>query len=79
MKYITTPDLWDAATQHALRSGNLRLQSGQWVYCGDRDHPSIFVGINRQSGMIYAAHWNGSAEAQRERYKTLREAVQGRL
>jgi hypothetical protein len=79
MKYITTPDLWDPATQDALRQGNLRLQSGQWVYCGDKEHPSIFVGINKKSGTIYAAHWNGSAQRQRERYETLREAVQGSI
>jgi hypothetical protein len=79
MRYIKTPDLWDPSTQDALRAGNLKLQSGQWVYCGDKEHPSIFVGINLKSGTIWAAHWNGSDKARRERYNTLREAAVGRF
>ena len=79
MKYIKTPDLWDASTSDALRQGNLKLQSGQWVYAGRKDHPSRFVGINKKSGTIYAAHWQGNGAATLRRYNDLREAVAGRI
>jgi len=35
MRYIKAINLWDAATDVALRNGTLKLQIGQWVYCGE--------------------------------------------
>jgi hypothetical protein len=79
MKYIKTPDLWDQSTFDAITKGNLKLQSGQWVYAGRKDHPSRFVGINKKSGTIYAAHWQGNGAATLRRYHVLREAVKGSI
>jgi hypothetical protein len=54
MRYIKTVDLWDHNTAHMVRTGQLRLQAGQWVRCG-QEQPSRFVKI-QDSGVIVAAH-----------------------
>jgi len=35
MKYLPAINLWGSGVQAALRAGQLQLQSGQWVRCGD--------------------------------------------
>lgn len=74
-KYIKTPDLWDIDTHNAVVSGELKLQSGQWIYAGRRDHKSRFIGVNKESGTIYAAHWQGNSAATTQRYNDMRKAV----
>ena len=54
MRYIKTVALWDHNTAHMVRTGQLRLQAGQWVRCG-QEQPSRFVKI-QDSGVIVAAH-----------------------
>ena len=59
MTYLPTLDLWDTATGNAVRSGQIKLQVGQWVRCGS-DHLSRFVKVT-DSGTIWAVHPRGAA------------------
>ena len=34
MRYTKTVALWDHNTAHMVRTGQLKLQAGQWVKCG---------------------------------------------
>ena len=65
MKYLPTIQLWDNGTTTALSSGQLRLQTGQWVQCGPNAKPSRFVGVTA-SGIIWAAHWNPHREQEKQ-------------
>lgn len=53
MKYLPAIDLWDNATQQAVLSGQIKLQSGQWVRCGS-DKLSRFVCI--WGGGLWVVH-----------------------
>ena len=67
MRYTKVVDLWDHNTAHMVRNGQLKLQAGQWVKCG-QEQPSRFVKI-QDSGVIIAAHpQDGNT---RKRFKTL--------
>ena len=55
-RYISPPDLWDAATRAALDSGALRLQPGQWIKTGDGPNLSRFYRHNPATGHIVAFH-----------------------
>lgn len=45
-------DLWVYGEQ--VRSGQIKLQTGQWVICGDANRKSRFVHANK--AVIYAVH-----------------------
>lgn len=70
MKYLPTIDLWAPGVQSALLNGQLKLQSGQWVYCGDRRQKSRFVRVTK-GGCIHVAHWQGNGKDTLERYNQL--------
>lgn len=59
MRYLPTIDLWAPGMTTALRSGQLKLQPGQWVYAGNKQHKSRFIDCNKHS--INAVHWQGSS------------------
>ena len=67
MKYLPPIDLWDRAVNTALRNGQLKLQRGQWVKCGD-EKCSRFVGMRGDT--IIAAHPDGTGTTT-ERFRTL--------
>ena len=54
MRYTKVVDLWDHNTAYMVRTGQLKLQAGLWVKCGQKQ-PSRFVKI-QDSGVIVAAH-----------------------
>ena len=56
MKYLPTIDMWanDGVMQTALRQGQLKLQPGQWIRCG-QESPSRFVRVTK-AGSIWAVH-----------------------
>lgn len=54
-KFIKTPDLWDIKTVRKIKSGELVLQPGQWVRCGDKKL-SRFVRFNPASKTFNVAH-----------------------
>ena len=65
MKYLPTLNLWDSGIHSALVSGQLKLQVGQWIYCGDKEHKSRFVAVDTKIGYINAVHWSGGGGGQR--------------
>ena len=54
MKYIKAIDVW--AYGQAIRDGQIRLQSGQWVRLGENGPLSRFHEVSRPGGIIYAFH-----------------------
>lgn len=61
VRFLPVVDLWAVGVQPALLSGQLRLQRGQWVRCGD-ERPSRFIGLSEQ-GVIFAVHPLGDGKA----------------
>ena len=59
MKYLPTLILTNPILI-ALYSGQLRLQTGQWVKCYPGDKPSRFVRVTSRGRTIQAVHPNGS-------------------
>ncbi len=53
MRYLKPIDLWVHGA--AVRSGQIRLQSGQWVRCGADGPLSRFHSV-RSTGSIWAIH-----------------------
>ena len=74
MRYLPTIDLWNRGISHAVRTGQLKLQRGQWIKCGSKNL-SRFVDI-KECGTIMAAHWQGTPQATRRRYLDLCEIAQ---
>ena len=58
MKYLPALDIWNPAIAQAVRSGQLKLQRGQWLRCGSDSEPHRFVALKGNS--IWAAHTNGN-------------------
>ena len=67
MRYTKTVDLWDHNTAHMVRTGQLKLQAGQWVKCG-QEKPSRFVKIEDSGGIVAAHPQDGSTH---KRFETL--------
>ena len=75
MKFLPTVNLWNNATQKAVLSGQLKLQCGQWVQCGE-GHKSRFVCINGCT--LWVAHWQGTSKATKHRFNALNNARKNR-
>lgn len=73
MKYTKTVDLWKPEIHQALIQGNLKLQCGQWVACGE-GRKSRFVCLT-PANTIIAAHWQGSSKATAKRFDDLLKFV----
>ena len=73
MKYLPTIDLWNPAFESAIRHGQLKIQVGQWLKCGN-EKKSRFVGKSPHSGTIWAAHWQGNGSDTLKRFKSLHES-----
>ncbi len=57
MLFLPTVNLWDNAINQAVSSGQLKLQTGQWVQCGPTR--SRFVCV-RPGGSIWCVHPDNS-------------------
>lgn len=66
MRYLPTVDLWNNAIHAAVCSGQIRLQPGQWVRCGQQ-RPSRFVRWTGRS--MQAVHPQGARGVSNERLK----------
>lgn len=75
MNYLPTINLWDAGIQAAIRSGQLRLQPGQWVKCGG-GRPSRWCGV-RPSGVLVAAHPEGDRGVSNDRFRQVLQYAKG--
>lgn len=62
--YIKTIDLWADGNEEKLRSGELKLSTGQYVWCGDREVRSRFVSVDNYS--INVAHGANSLQVSRK-------------
>ncbi len=71
MRYLKTLDLWDNNTQTAIISGQIKLQAGQWVKCGE-GKLSRFVKNTGRS--LWVAHPQGTPAKTRERFLSLLSA-----
>lgn len=80
MHYLPTVNLYCVPTVKAIYSGQLKLQVGQWVVCGDNEKHR-FVGATRHS--LIVAHPktpNGKIDranfaALRAYYKNLKQSI----
>jgi hypothetical protein len=68
MKYLPTLDLWNHSIQSAILNGQIKLQCGQWVKCGE-GKPSRFVKSTGRS--LWVAHPQGTPAKTRERFLSL--------
>lgn len=75
MKYQPVVDLWEPGCADALRAGTLRLQSGQWVRCG-QGPLSRFDAVNAYHIRVF--HGATASEAGRKyRLYKARERIHG--
>lgn len=55
MKFLPAINLWADGIIEALRSGQLKLNPGQWVRCGEKSKCSRFIGVT-SGGTIWLEH-----------------------
>jgi hypothetical protein len=67
MKYLPTVNLWDNTTQEAIKSGQIKLQVGQWCRCGTEGKRCRYVSHTKNS--INVVHWQGSSKLTNELFK----------
>ena len=73
MKFQKTVDVWANGVQEKIKSGELVLQTGQWVVCGAGNRKARYVGLTA-GGTIWITHWCGTPEATNKRFMTMVEA-----
>jgi hypothetical protein len=54
MKFIPAINIHEPGIEAQLYSGEMKLQPGQWIHCGDGTRASRFAGATRH--VIYASH-----------------------
>jgi len=70
MQYKTTV-LIEGEFARKLRTGEARLQRGQWVILSGSIYRSRWVGVD--GGSLCIAHWQGTGRRTLERFKSLCE------
>lgn len=60
MKYLPAINLWDRAIDSAIKSGQLKLQVGQWVTCGTDTQKSRFISCD--NGVYNVCHGSNNKE-----------------
>lgn len=58
MKFLPAINVWAEGVLTALQNGQLRLQPGQWIKCGENAQPSRFCGVT-PTGTVVATHPEG--------------------
>ena len=78
MRYLPTLDLWAnrGVLQTAIRSGQLKIQPGQWLQCGPGSK-SRFVCV-RPGGSIWAVHADESGGVPTARFSNCCLSWQGK-
>jgi len=61
MKYMTTLNVWDPSIKSAIETGQIKLQRGQWLRCGNSKHRCRYVGL-LGGRSIWVTHWMGSSK-----------------
>ena len=57
MKFMPAIDI--SIYEHQIRNGQIKLQTGQWVICGDSSKKSRFVRASRTTIYVVHPHGNG--------------------
>ena len=60
MKYLPVINVWANGLTTAVLNGQLKLQCGQWIKCGQDTQKSIYIGTNGRS--IDAVHGGSDKE-----------------
>ena len=66
MIYLKTINLWQNGIQQAIRTGQLKLQVGQWCVCGT-GRRCRYVGHTKHT--INVVHWQGTPQATNALFK----------
>jgi len=62
MAFIKTLNIWAPGVQDKILSGEIKLQRGQWLECGENATKKCrYIGHNGTT--INVVHWQGSTEA----------------
>ena len=72
MKYTKAINIDEPGVDGKIRSGELKLQPGQWVVCGC-GRPSRFAGATETT--IYASHPQGDRAPKPEHFRILRDCA----
>ena len=59
MQFLKTIDLWGKGVQRAIQNGQIKLQVGQWVQCGQGEK-SRYLGHTKHT--FDCVHWQGTSK-----------------
>lgn len=60
--FINTLNIWNSSINKAIRTGQIKLQRGQWLICGsNNDKRCRYVGHTKKT--IDVVHWQGNSKA----------------
>ena len=72
MIYVKTLNLWDKSIMGAIERGQIKLQRGQWLTCGEHGKKCRFVGMglrkNKPNDTIWVVHWQGTGKKTQEKF-----------
>lgn len=66
MRFLKTLQLWDTGLIEAIKSGQLKLQVGQWVQCGQGEKSRY---ISHTKHTINLVHFQGDSSKTNELFK----------
>jgi len=72
MKYLKTLNVWDYSIQDAIRSGQIKLQVGQWLRCGTSGKRCRYISHTKHS--LNVVHWQGTSKETNQLFKDRLEA-----
>jgi hypothetical protein len=78
MQYLPTVDLTNRAIHEAVRTGQIKLLSGQWIKVNRDSKPSRFVTVRGNGASIWAVHPEGKRGVTLPRFKALHFAAFGK-
>ena len=77
MRYLPTLNIWKPSIQNAIKSGQVKLQRGQWLRCGSSGKRCRFVGfLNDRS--LWVTHWQGTPEKTNDKFLSAVECYTAR-
>ena len=59
MQFLKTINLWEKGVQRAIQNGQIKLQVGQWVHCGQGEK-SRYLGHTKHT--FDCVHWQGTGK-----------------
>jgi len=74
---MTTLNVWDNSIKKAIETGQIKLQRGQWLRCGNEGKRCRYVGLTSGKS-IWVTHWQGSPERTNTKFLNAVEAYNAR-